>query len=991
MAKRFGRGPVLIGIAGILAVLGLLWFRSGGTDEASEQVEKDMFEQRPRGTFEGSRDVPDARRALLRAAKATVAGHVTDPEGHPIAGANVCVKLDSPRIFLKPLASLTCATSRDDGSYRIEGVLPVEVRVVASAPHHIPAIYRKPERGPRATELVLQPAGEYTEIDIVLKPGGVEVAGVVRDISGGEIEGAQVSAQHAYTQSADDGTFSLWLEPGEASITAHAEGYASDDTHGAVPGHFFEVLLTPESVLIGKVVHTDTGAPVAGVPVFPTKSRWGRSPVTSRDDGTFRIDGLSPGGYKPVAAGETVYGTAAATVHLGLGETSDEVVIRAHPAFFVEGHVLIAGTEDTCLDGNVRLHEPGKKRTLSESVRHDGSVRFEGVLPGTYNVEVRCFNTVPADHYPALEVVEPIAGQAWEVSPGLAIRGIVVDSNGEPVAEQHVLATMVSTTLDPRAKRTPYSFGEETHEDGTFELGGLKPGTYKLRTYGERAGPLDIPDVELSADDVEDVRIELPGEGAVRGRVIDERGEPVANVSIDLESRERSQMWSSRTSTRSADDGTFVLEHLHPGNYRATASRGWTSTLRKPGTTDDDTQGEMVEVVAGEEAEVELRVEARGATIRGRVVDGAGGPIADAFLSATRQSDSATATAASTRRSVRWGQWDQQPVLTDTDGSFAIEHLTEGAYVVRAYRKGGGEGLTEGCQTDTTCEIVIRDTGAVYGQLTLSGGPAPEEFDISLRDRSTGVSRRDTFFRTDGQFSFEQLPGGTYEVNASAGKGNAAGEVTLADGDEVRGFRLDMQAAVTVRGTLVDLDSGEPVSGMQVRITPKLGGSWGGGTSEGRTEISDAQGKFEVANAPSGQVRISVMPPSFTGGDYLWTNLSRTIPADNDVYPLPPIELVKKRVDTEETSGDLGYRLRQRKADEEWTNRELEVAVVLPGGPASKSGLKVGDVIISVDGHDVTGDNLYRYFSLIHIAVGSAVNVGVKRGESFKLVAEPKR
>ncbi|MGB1013344.1 MAG: carboxypeptidase regulatory-like domain-containing protein, partial [Nannocystaceae bacterium] len=790
-----------------------------------------------------------------------------------------------------------------------------------------------------------------------------------------------------------EGAFALWVEPGNVQVAANAQGYAENDASGIAPGHAFELLLTPESILIGKVVAAETGAPLADVDVFSSdfSQRWGGvgPDAVTREDGTFRIDGLDPGSYKPVALNEKTYGAAGATVHLGLGQTSDEVVIEAHPAFAVQGTIL-TGEQQTCVSGRVSLRDSVNKRTVASRVERDGEVRIHGVLPGTYDVEVSCEGFVSLEHYDAIEVSEPITRQVWEVEAGYAIRGIVVDATGEPVAGTRVMASQTLKEGAPRAKRSR-GWGQQTREDGQFELDGLRPGSYEIKLLGgDRASPAEPTEVEIEDEDVENLKIELSGEGIVRGRVIDERGEAVANVTIDLDAVERSG-WMSGHSTRSADDGTFALEHVEAGRYRAMAKQGWSVTLRAPGTSDDDVQGVALDVSAGDVTEIELKVEARGASIRGTVVDADGGPVADAFLSATRESDSATKVAGSSMRTSRWGNWWKKPVLTDADGSFELVDLTEGVYTVRAYRKGGGEGFSEGVETDSSCTVAIRATGTLMGRVTLAGGPAPEEFTVTLRDRKAGLNRHESFFRTGGVFRFEELPAGTFELSAAAGKGSARGEATLAEGEEKSGVELDMQATVKVHGKLVDEDSGEPVVGLKVSIRPLGDGGWGGATTAGRKEVSDAQGAFEIESAPSGKVSVSIRPENFLAtNDYGYSTIPRTIPSSDAVHELAPIRLIKKRVGEDEARGDAGFRLRERKPDEDWSSRELKVAFVRPGGPAALAGMKVGDIIVKVDGKDVTGDNVYRYYSLVRAPVGTALALESESGETYKIVLEKK-
>ena len=485
-----------------------------------------------------------------------------------------------------------------------------------------------------------------------------------------------------------------------------------------------------------------------------------------------------------------------------------------------------------------------------------------------------------------------------------------------------------------------------------------------------------------------------PGSGSVTGRVVDERGAPVGDVVVNLRSKDRGGGMfffggRSSSSARTTDDGEFTIEHVRPGSYRAEASQGWTRTLRSPGTSDDDVQGVELSVSEDEATQVEIRVEAKGAEIRGKVVDADGGPVSDAFISATRESDSATKSAGSNVRASRWGNWDLQPVLTDADGGFTIDNLTVGTYTVHARRKGGGEGFAEGVATESEAVITIESTGSLSGTVTASAGP-PEEFTVTLRERESAVWRSDTFFRTGGAFSFDELSAGTYELTVEAGEGSAKVEESLGDGEERDDVKIELVGRVTVRGRLVDLDSGEPISGMRVHIGPSSGGMFFGGGGGERKEVSDANGEFEVANAPSGEVQLFISTQNWGGtNDYSGASMMRTLAAKPATQDIGEITLVKKRLTDQEKSGDLGFKLRDAAPDEEWAKRELKVAFVRPGGPAAAAGLKAGDVITSVNGHDVTGEATYKYWALTRAKPGEAVTFGLASGSSVKVVLGP--
>jgi protocatechuate 3,4-dioxygenase beta subunit len=229
----------------------------------------------------------------------------------------------------------------------------------------------------------------------------------------------------------------------------------------------------------------------------------------------------------------------------------------------------------------------------------------------------------------------------------------------------------------------------------------------------------------------------LDRSGAVKGTVVDEDGHGVADVEVQASG----EAWSWAEGHLSHEDGSFLLEGLRPGSYRITASRrAWGEGLRAPGTADDDVQGTKVAVKAGAVATVKLVVERQSGKISG-TVSHRGKPVTDAFVDAQRESESAAAAEGEARLSMRWG-WDRQPVLTDADGRFTLTHLSPGKYLVRAYRKGGGEATAEHVAVGTSVALVIKPTGSLSGTVMLAGSrPGSSASCWSTRSRAS-TSRR---------------------------------------------------------------------------------------------------------------------------------------------------------------------------------------------------------------------------------------------------------
>jgi protocatechuate 3,4-dioxygenase beta subunit len=921
---------------------------------------------------------PDARDAYRRRAASTVAGRVTDGKGAPLAAAQVCVSAPFEGLAPDDAAAMKCVGASSGGAYRIRELAAGRYEVAATAPGYRPATYRNGMRG----DLDLG-AGEQREgVDIVLGDRGALARGRVKDVGGGPIAGARIailghdpwpetSRSMAVTNEA--GEWTAWTNDGGFVATARASGYAPASRSGSAPGLTVEMSLVPESVLRGRVVAVLEGgsSPQAG----------GGSSALSGVEGKFQISGLGSGRYQLVADGQDWSGRGIEGVLVGIGEVSPEVLVKVDRAYSVSGRV-VSQDDRPCTDGGVVLTDERRQIRLLAAVKGDGQVTFGGVLPGTYAVQVHCRDRLAQDHYPAVTVEDrSVSALRWNVDAGAFIAGQVVDPAEAPLRGVTVLAAIKGG--DPRAPR--FDRQDTTGPDGRFRIQGLRSGRYAVTATGPEEPALRDP-VEISVapgQDARELRIVLERGGEIRGRVEDEDKEPSAGVQVSAlgSVRELRPMVAL-----SADDGSYRLAGLRPGEYRVQMTRGLSVLRSARAANATSQQRQSVTVRAGDVQIVNLTVESERGTIKGDVRDAQGAPLPDAFVRAEREPDTGTASGAEARYAVRASS-PAPPVVTDLDGHFTATGLTRGLYTLRAYRKGGGEAIAEHVPAGGNVTIRIRAAARIEGVVTLAKAGTPDVFNVQLVDVTTGYRRSEGFFHNDGKFTVRDLPGGAYDLFVSAPEGTVVGQVSLREGEARTDLSLILDADATVRGQAVSLSTGNAVPGLVVTAQPVRGGasSWQGG-SVGRRNVTDGDGRFEIGGVPAGRVWI-LASPSEVDSSYAPAAIVTEVHSGDGNDPIR-LRVAQRRIGSRDRAGDLGFQTKTPLPDTDPSEFRWSVAAIRADGPAAASGMKVGDEIVSVDGYDVSALNGYLYPPLVGVAPGTLVKLGLSRGVVLGIVAD---
>ena len=938
-------------------------------------------------------------------AGASIAGTVKDATGVEVANAMVCADFSSDDISTQQSRDPICVTTDAAGGYVFKALRPADYSIDAMAMGFEPATYRPHPDDPllrSETTFPLAPGENRTGIDLVLRKGGVELTGTVSDINGGPISnvlvrahfwGSNDSAGAPIATSDAQGRYKVWVRVGRQYVTADVDGYASASEGGYAPG-VIDLKLTPESALAG-IVKDERGAPVAGAAVTLATdedlffSQNSDGDITD-EQGRFRITRLKPGRYKAVAQDPRGYGMARDSVLLGLGQVVEGVEVTLRTASYVEGRVLIPDGDgkQPCKRASVALTDRALGHNEFATGDAQGIVKLRGVLPGDYKVRAQCAGYQEATVKENVVVVSghDRTGLSWSVTAGASLIGTITNKSGQPVVNGQVYLR----NKDVAGARPSSNTWGTADEFGRYQMSGLSAGTYQMNVSADSApSPKEPPDAVLAVGVVVTKDIVLETGGILRATIVDSDGVPVKGVNTfakSIDPGNAGASFRSGNARESGADGVAMQEGLLPGAYRVTARRSW-QPMRKPGTSDDDTQGERVVIVAGAVTNVKLVVESQRGMISGTVADGSGEIISDAYIVAVRESESAGAAQQAALASARWSWSDA--VLTDPAGKFTVKELAPGKYTLRAYRKGGGEAIAEHVAIGATVALVVKKTGTIEGTVRAVGGKVvPEEFSIEVVDRVTKFSRSEDFYGGDGTFALHDLPAGTFEITATVGAATGTEKIALLEGELKSGVALQVGSTVTVTGIIVDEKTKAPVRGLQVQVTPLQGGdnSMRGFDADPK-RTSDAQGRFSVDNVAVGEVRIwgySRVP------DFGWAGVTThvEIPATaTGTVDIGTFSCIAKRLKTGALAGSSGLSFQQN-ADPRLL-LSLTVARVDPAGPAAKLDIKVGDVVVAIDGVDIKGTRNYLRYGLMDAAPGTKLELTLARGVTVQLTLAP--
>jgi protocatechuate 3,4-dioxygenase beta subunit len=555
-------------------------------------------------------------------------GRVSDPGSAGIREAKVCaypMQMEHVARSTPDLANPVCVTSNDDGRYAFVGIASGSYKLMASAPRYQPAAV---ETGNHEKLLALPEGEEIGPLDIVLRPGGVEVRGRVREAgSTTPIAGATVTLmltdRTSGTMATSDrkGEFSAWIAEGALTVVAEATGYAPVTRQASSPGPKVDIELDHGGTLLVRVVDAETRQPLARAMVetgVPTQ-RFGQTDP----DGRVTFDRLAAGRYKPRAMTRGYYGVLTRSVFVAAAEPASEAVIELHAVNTIEGRVVFHGSQRPCPAGEVTLHEGTTKTTFTTTIVSDGSFVFPTVPPGVYELIKTCKNAAKSIDANLLVVHSPMKDLVLEVAEGVTVHGVIVSEAGVPIRGATI------TGWGPVAPPRKGVFKVEATSDasGAFTLAGAVPTWVKLNATAASFAPID-PAVLVNiteGDRTDEVRLIMKRAATLEGVVEDQDGRPIPGLQVLADNGEERGYFT----TFAVENGTFSFKSLPAGQLRV-------AVLMDSGEVTPDTH---VALRNGETTKVRLMARRGTHEIWGTVVDTDGTPVPYARVEAAREGE----------------------------------------------------------------------------------------------------------------------------------------------------------------------------------------------------------------------------------------------------------------------------------------------------------------------------------------------------------------
>ncbi len=535
---------------------------------------------------------------------------------------------------------------------------------------------------------------------------------------------------------------------------------------------------------------------------------------------------------------------------------------------WVEGRVIFPeGTpvdEKAFILAKGRDFEHGPEHKVE--VARDGSFRVafsEKTKKGRLLLEAR---HLYLEKNSSFDVRDPVVPLVLEPRLGVLILGKLVLPEDGSIAEQDLSEASLQLHGDFNRKQETF-FRNAKVEALAFEFAGLPADdTYSISLECQMAYARNVDGIQVEPGETRTLEIEVRRGVVIEGRVVDESGAPLSKVNVNANSQSQALDLTDWSLFTTAEDGTFRLQGLGPGEVTLHAmAQGFENFERELGALEEGEHLQGLELVLK-----------RGFKIAGRVLWPDGTP-ADASVGVQIENPG------------RVGMhffWNSN-FQTEEDGTFEASGLVEGKYRVEARgvhtaevkepspltgkertkkKRTTWRASAEHVEPGTSGLVLTLDPGlALYGTVKDDLGTPVDDFRIEARPEENGTffggvfpddGIQRSFKDTGGSFELTGFSPGVWNVVAKAkGYGDSAPNEIAVPDDLANEVQLMLPRAARIEGLVLD-PGGRPVA--RAGIVVSEGGDqrvyWNG--SDTSSARADEGGSFVLEKVAPGAIQL---------------------------------------------------------------------------------------------------------------------------------------
>jgi uncharacterized protein (DUF2141 family) len=504
--------------------------------------------------------------------QATLTGRIINREsGQPIRSAIVSV-LDS-----SGLSKTQATLSRDDGTFRFEGLREGAYRLTASKPSFVDSEFGATAPGRPGLSVVLR-AGERRELTLSMSRGAA-VSGVVRASNGELLPGVLIRVMVRRLAS---GRYKLVPARGAQEIVTDETG--AYRAFGLLPGEY----------VIGATAANIT----AGTPARPP----------SRDERTGPAGANELRGSRPVVSAPAFFPSAtsaadATPVTLAANEERSgiDITLPQRTTFQLSGSItspsqsaagirVTLAPDDAYIPGGQVIGAAGTGEASSRggivnvnASKKSNGFAIDGLTPGTYTVFAR--QSADGKEFwaqAAITISDSDMSLTLRLEAPISISGRAVFEGASTSVDQTVSFRLEAVDTTVGINPAPIAL-----KPGTFSLSNVLPGRYRIASP-ERPGRWALRSATLNSDELLDRGLTVPASGQIdevalfftstpselTGTFSDAKGQPATDFYVIVFPTE-SQFWQEGSrriiAVRPASNGAYLIRNLPPGQYHLAA------------------------------------------------------------------------------------------------------------------------------------------------------------------------------------------------------------------------------------------------------------------------------------------------------------------------------------------------------------------------------------------------------------------------------------